>query len=124
MLTGAPPFASRQKPQLACEVVLEGKRPPRPNNSESLGITDEIWDLLELCWAKDDSLRPTVNHVVRYLEGVVEHWTADATAFLVASEAGLQEVMNMESEKAQKIADDLDEVRKHTSVQRSWSSDP
>ena len=124
MLTGAPPFASRQKPELACEVVLGGKRPPRPNNSENLGITNEIWDLLELCWRKDASLRPTANHVVRCLEVATKHWTADATAFLLANESGVQEVMSMEREKAQKIADDLDKVRKHASVQHDWNSDP
>lgn len=112
MLTGAPPFASRQKAELACEVLLEGKRPPRPNNSESLGITNELWDLLELCWGKDPSSRPTVNCVIGCLEGVASNWTADTTAFLLASEAGVQEVMGMEREKAQKIADDIDEVRR------------
>jgi len=111
VLTGAPPFASQQKPELACQVVLEGKRPPRPSNSEGLGITDEIWNLLELCWAKDASSRPLVNHVVRCLEGAAGCWIADAAAFLLASEAGVQEVMNMKHEKAQKIADELDKVR-------------
>lgn len=123
MLTSAPPFANRQKPEVAFGVVLEGKRPPRPNNSESLGITNKIWDLLELCWAKDISLRPTVNNVVRFLEGVAKRWTADATAFLLASEAGVQEVMNMEREKAQKVADDLDKVCRLASVQHKWSPD-
>lgn len=119
MLTGAPPFASRQKQELACEVVLEDKRPPRPKVSESLGITNELRDLLELCWAKVPSSRPTVNHVMGCLEGAARNWKADATAFLIASEAGVQEVMNMEHEKAQKIADDLDEVRRRVSVRHS-----
>jgi len=119
VLTGAPPFASQQKPELACQVVLEGKRPPRPSNSGGLGITDEIWYLLELCWAKDASSRPVVNHVVRSLENIVEYWTADATAFLLASEAGVQEVVNMKNEQAQKIADDLDKVRRHTGIQHN-----
>jgi len=123
VLTGAPPFANRQKPEVAFGVVLEGKRPARPNNSESLGITNEVWELLELCWAKDVSLRPAINLVVRCLEGVAKRWTADATAFLVASEAGVQEVMNMEREKAQKVADDLDKVCRLASVQHDGSPD-
>lgn len=118
MLTGAPPFASRQKPELACQVALEGERPPRPKNSESLGITNEIWDLLELCWAKDVSSRPVINHVVTCLEGAMKHWSADATAFLLASEAGVKEVMSMEHEKAQKIADELDKVCRDASSHR------
>ena len=124
MLTGAPPFANRQKPEVAFHVVLEGKRPPRPNNSEILGITDEIWNLLELCWAKDASSRPEVSRVLACLKGIAKHWKADATAFLLASDAGLQEVMSMEPEKAQKIADDIDKVRSHVSCQHSWCFNP
>ena len=124
VLTGVPPFASRQKQELACEVALEGKRPTRPNNSESLGITDEIWGLLDLCWVKDASSRPTVCNVMRCLEGVAKNWTADPIAFLLASEAGVQEVMEMKRERAQKIADDLDEVRRRVRAQCSWNHDP
>ena len=116
VLTGAPPFVNRQKPELACQVVLEDERPPRPNNWEALGITNEIWDLLVLCWAKDASSRPAVSDVVRCLKGAEKHWTADPTAFLLASEAGVQEVISMKPEKAQKIADDLDKVRRHVSI--------
>jgi hypothetical protein len=119
VLTGAPPFASQQKPELACQVVLDGERPPRPRNSESLGITNEIWDLLERCWAKDASSRPAAKHVVHSLERAIKHWTADTTAFLLASEAGVQEVMSMDHEKAQKFADELDTVRRHTIVQHN-----
>ena len=124
VLTGTPPFAGQQGPELACQVVLEGKRPPRPNGSESLGITDEIWALLELCWAKDASSRPAVNDVVVCLERAAKHWTEDVTASLLVSEAKAQEVTDMEREKAQRIADEFDEVRSHLNARRNYSSDP
>ena len=117
MLTGAPPFANLQELELVSRVVLEGKRPPRPNNSKSLGITNEIWYLLELCWAKDAFARPAVNYVVGRLEVAAKCWTADATAFLLASEAGVQERMDTEYEKAQKTADELDKVCGYVSAQ-------
>ena len=123
VLTGAPPFAGQQAPELACQ-VLEGKRPPRPNGSKSLGITDEIWALLELCWARDASSRPAVDDVVVCLERAAKHWTEDAVASLLASEAKVQEEMDMEREKAQKIADEFDEVRRHMNAQRNYRSDP
>ena len=113
MLTGAPPFANRKKSEVAFNVAIEGKRPPRPNNSKNLGITDDIWKLLELCWSKNPSSRPEVSRVAGHLKGAVKHWRADATSFLLASEAGVQEVMGMEPEKAQKIADDIDKVGSH-----------
>ena len=55
--------------------------------------------------------------MVRRLEGAVERWTADPATFLLASEAGVQEVMNMKHEKAQKIADELDQVCRGVGVQ-------
>ena len=112
-----------QGPELACKVVLEGKRPPRPNGSESLGITDEVWDLLELCWAEDASSRPTVDYVVGCLDRAAKLWTEDATPSLLVSEAGVQEVINLDRERAQKIADRLDKVRRHASVQHKCISD-
>ena len=117
VLTGAPPFAGQQGPELACKVILEGKRPPRPNNSESLGITDEIWDLLELCWAKEASSRPTVKDVVDRLEMAAKNRTEDVVASLSMSEAGAQEIINVHRERAQKIADGLDKVCGHANVQ-------
>ena len=117
MLTGAPPFSNREKQELACRVVLSGERPSRPSNSESLGITNEIWNLLEICWAKDAASRPTANHVVRCLKGAVKDWTADPATFLAGSKAGVQEVMSMDYERAQKFADELDKVCDHVSVE-------
>ena len=64
---------------------------------------NELWHLLELYWTRDPSSRPTVHHVVGCLEGAARNWKADATAFLIASAAGVQEVMNMEREKAQTL---------------------
>ena len=124
VLTGAPPFAGQQGPELACQITLGGKRPPRPNSSESLGITDEVWDLLEMCWTKDASSRPEVNHVVGCLERAAKHRTGGATAPLLVSEPGVEEVMNTEREEAQKIADELDKVRGHAGVQRNYNSNP
>ena len=117
VLTGTPPFANQRKPEVAFCVALEDKRPSRPSNSESLGFTHELWNLLELCWAKDARSRPGVCHVVGCLNRVAEHWSADPAAFLLASEAGIQEVTIMEPEKAQKIADGIDKVRRHISGQ-------
>ena len=117
MLTGAPPFANREKQELACKVVLSDERPSRPSDSESLGITNEIWSLLEICWIKDATSRPTANDVARCLKGAVKYWIADPIAFLAGSEAGVQEVINMGHERAQMIADELDKVRDRMNVE-------
>ena len=124
VLTGAPPFANRQKPEVACKVVLGDERPSLPSNSENLGITTDIWKLLEQCWIRDISSRPPIKYVLRCLKESAKGWVADAAAFLVGSEAGFREVMKMDYEKAQKLADELDKVRSHVNTWYEYGSNP
>lgn len=109
MLTCARPFTKKQGTELAYKIVLTNERPPRPGNSESLGFTKEIWNLLESCWSRDVSSRPTAKRVVNRLEGAAKGWTANPAAFLAGSDAAVLEMMGCK--KAQWLADELDKVR-------------
>ena len=111
MLTGTSPFARRGKTELACKVVLEDERPPRPRDSEKLGFTDKVWGSLERCWEKKPSARPTVDAVSACLKQAAETWVVDVPAFMLASKAGVEQVMNMKEDQAKDFADKLDEVR-------------
>ena len=111
MLTGTPPFARRGKTELACKVVLENERPPKPKNSEKLGFTDKVWGNLEWCWEKQPSARPKIDVVSACLKQAAETWVVDVPAFMLASKAGVEQVMNMKEDQAKDFADRLDEVR-------------
>ena len=111
MLTGAPPFARREKIELACKLVLEGERPPRPRDSEKLGFTNKVWESLQRCWGGEPSARPSVDEVSDCLEQAAETWVVDIPAFMLASEAGVEQVMNLKEDQARDFADRLDEVR-------------
>ena len=111
MLTGTPPFARRGKTELACKVVLEDERPPRPRDAEKLGLTDRVWESLQKCWEKRPSTRPSVDAVSACLKQAAETWVVDIPAFLLASKAGVEQVMNMKEDQAKDFADKLDEVR-------------
>ena len=111
VLTGTAPFARRGKTELACRVVLEDERPPRPRDSEKLGFTDELWENLQRCWEKKPSARPPIDGVSAYLRHAAETWVVDVPAFMLASKAGVEQVMNMKEEQAKDFADRLDEVR-------------
>ena len=45
--------------------VLDGKRPTR-----EAGFTDELWEMLELCWEPQPSARPSIGEVLERLESV------------------------------------------------------
>ena len=92
-------------------VVLEDERPPRPRDSEKLGFSNDVWEMLQRCWEKEPSSRPSVDIVSACLKQAAETWKVDATAFMLASKAGVDQVMNMKEDQAKEFADKLDQVR-------------
>ena len=40
-------------------VVIDGQRPEKPLQAESLGFSDPLWELTQLCWSELSSTRPT-----------------------------------------------------------------
>lgn len=111
MLTGTAPFARKGKTELACKVVLEDHRPPRPRDSDKLGFSDEVWEVLQRCWEKKPSARPSIEVISTCLKHAAETWVVDVPAFLLASKAGVEQVMSMKEDQAKDFANTLDEVR-------------
>ena len=58
--------------------VVRGKRPERPQNPESLGFSDTLWGLLELCWDKESSARPTAQDLLDHLSLASATWRPSA----------------------------------------------
>ena len=110
MLTGASPFARKAKAELAYMIVLEDERPPKPIDSENLGFSNDVWETLQRCWEKEPSARPSVDAVSACLKQAAETWVVDVTAFMLASRAGVDQVMNMREDQAKEFADRLDQV--------------
>ena len=55
--------------------VEKGGRPKKPNNAESLGLSDTLWRLIQTCWSESPSARPTAQQLLRYLEDASRDWT-------------------------------------------------
>ena len=110
MLTGTPPFARMGKMELACKIVLEDERPPRPRDSEKLGFSDKVWDSLQRCWEKEPSARPSIDVVSACLKQAAETWVVDVPAFMLASKAGLEKMMGLKGDQPKDFADKLDQV--------------
>jgi len=110
VLGGTLAFAWREKTELACKVLIEGERPPRPRDSEKLGFTDKVWEILQGCWEEDPPARPTIDAVSACLKQAVETCAVDVRAFTLVSEAGVEQVMDVKEEQAMDFANKLDEV--------------
>lgn len=91
---------------MAYQVVQENKRPPRPQDSERLGITDSVWDTMVTCWDEKVSARLQIETVIRSLTRAAKAWVADVPAFYLASETGISQVMGLKGEEAQNFVDE------------------
>ena len=63
MLTGTLPFGKQTGPEVVFK-VLDGVRPSKPTDALKLGLSDEVWKLLEDCWQTERQRRPPVKDVL------------------------------------------------------------
>ncbi|ESK89580.1 hypothetical protein Moror_8651 [Moniliophthora roreri MCA 2997] len=63
IMTGKPPFCGTLESAVMLQVV-QGKRPARP----TVGwCPDEMWSMVQLCWAQDPMERPSARKIEQYL---------------------------------------------------------
>ncbi|KAF9781364.1 kinase-like domain-containing protein [Thelephora terrestris] len=63
VLTGTLPYGKRTGPEVVFQ-VMGGVKPPKPLNALEIGLSDELWELLDKCWQTKRQLRPQVNDVL------------------------------------------------------------
>ena len=63
------PF-SENKVFLATKKIADGERPPRPSKTTRLGLSDELWALIESSWAHEAVDRPPASTFVDILKRV------------------------------------------------------
>ena len=73
VLSGQPPFP-RDANHTVILKVTKGDRPARPQGAEGAWFTDDLWEILELCWSPWPRSRPTVEVVHDCLERVSIAW--------------------------------------------------
>lgn len=58
--------------QVIIEVTKRNGRPPRPPQpAEDRGLTDEVWSLIEDCWATQPGDRPNVTTIVSRIRSII-----------------------------------------------------
>jgi len=73
VLSGQPPF-TLDKDFIVMRKVTDGERPGRPEGPEGGWFTDDLWRMLELCWATRPDSRPSIEAVLECLERVSGTW--------------------------------------------------
>lgn len=64
VLTDKWPFFPKRETEIITAVV-SGKRPPKPENAEEIGMTEDLWNLLQECWKEDQGMRPVISKIMR-----------------------------------------------------------
>ena len=67
VLSGQSPYASCNHLGLV-QKTLDGERPRKPEGTEGTRFTDDIWNMLELCWKAQPADRPSLDTVLRSLQ--------------------------------------------------------
>ena len=68
LFTGRYPFHESRLDAQVINKVLSGKRPPRLENAKSLGLSDEVWQIMERCWKEDRRKRPRISSALQDLK--------------------------------------------------------
>ena len=69
VLSGEVPFA-QFNPYVAMRMVVDGERPQRPGGAEGARFTNDLWRMLNRCWAARPQSRPSSSVVLECLERV------------------------------------------------------
>jgi len=77
VLSGRPPFTP-DKDFIVMRKVIDGERPVRPEGPEGVWFTDDLWQMLGLCWATQPGSRPNIEAVLECLERVSGTWEASS----------------------------------------------
>ena len=67
VLSGRAPFAPANAAPVIVK-VLKGQRPERPKGKEGALFTDDLWEILGLCWKQQPGERTSAKAVLRCLE--------------------------------------------------------
>ena len=93
VLTGEVPFPGLGRGGIAMSVI-EGKRPPKPQNASGLGFSDSLWDFAQRCWDGTSALRPKITEVVSQLGEATAAWNGVMAPHVVVEDdvPGTEEV--------------------------------
>jgi hypothetical protein len=91
MFSGQTPFHGIHSDYSIPLAVRGGKRPSRPvcDLSQTRGLTDDIWRLMETCWVQHPAKRPAANSILNDLRALPNRPTDTRLPDNVTSPSGV-----------------------------------
>ncbi|OCH85621.1 kinase-like protein, partial [Obba rivulosa] len=80
-----PPFHAVLRDVRVIQHILSGMRPSRPQDSVTLGLSDEVWSLVEQCWSEDRHQRPDSTTIIERLSSALSSAPVYQTRLQVSS---------------------------------------
>jgi len=74
VLCGNPPFWEITNGGAVINAIMNDRRPQKPEAAESLGFTNELWEIVERCWSVDAGARPDVRTLLSHLNRATWSW--------------------------------------------------
>ena len=87
VLTGLRPFHHLHA-YAPIAAVLEGERPEKPREAESLGFSCRLWELVQSCWDESGPARPTAQQLVDHLYSASPSWVPPLPEHPVRTDVG------------------------------------
>ena len=73
VLSGRAPFAASTD-YIVMRKIIDGERPERPEGVQGLCFMDDLWEILNQCWATRPESRPGIKAVFECLEKISKGW--------------------------------------------------
>ena len=90
VLSGKVPFAPFNR-YIVMRKIMEGERPERPEGTEGVWFTDDLWRMLKLCWAAQPERRPRIAVVLGCLKRTSRALASEAPPRQVGENVGTDE---------------------------------
>ncbi|TDL18573.1 kinase-like protein, partial [Rickenella mellea] len=63
IITGEKPYCHRRRDALVIQDIIAGTLPERPNGAGGTRIPDHLWKLIQQCWQREPTSRPSMTEV-------------------------------------------------------------
>lgn len=70
VFTGLIPFQPYRRDFAVINGIMSGERPARPSEATKLGLTDDLWELIQFAWAEDPTERPSIPTIINFLQEI------------------------------------------------------
>ena len=69
-------------------LALAGERPSRPTNLDILGLSEDVWVLMERCWNRVPNARPQATDILVLFETASHDWVSPASEAIASLSLG------------------------------------